>query len=159
MALTDNRIEIDLTNRAGSIRTVLNRFFRGFNRRFQDGLDAGARAGIDEVLDEWKTEATRLAPKKTGKLRRGIAKKIERGTVGNTMGGLITVKAERRGFDYAAYLHEVYPRKHGPRFKQPTTPGTIPRFIGEPFKRNRTRWEQTMEDELRAELRRRGLTR
>jgi len=159
VALTDNRLDIDLSGRSGSVRSVLNRFFRGFNRRFQDGLDAGARRGIDEVLDEWKAEATQLAPKKTGKLRRGIDTKIDRGTVGNTMGGTVTVRAEKRGFDYAAYLHEVYPRKHGPRFKKPTTPGTIPRFIGEPFKRNRTRWEQAMEDELRAEMRRRGLMR
>ncbi|MCQ4363058.1 hypothetical protein KQR54_18335 [Mycobacterium gordonae] len=157
--ITQNRLDIDLSGRASLTRSILNRFFSGFNRRFEDALDAGARAGINEVLGEWEAEATRLAPKKTGKLRNSIAGRADRRKTNGALGGTIRVAAVKRGFDYAEYLHEVYPRKHGNRFRKPTTPGTIPRFIGEPFERNRVRWEQTMEDRLRAELRRRGFTR
>lgn len=156
--MAGNRIEIDTGRRASFSRRLLNLFVRRLRTEFEDGLEASARSGTDRVLDEWETEVNRLAPKKTGNLRRNIRREMDGRISNKRFGGGISVTARKKGsFDYATYIHDVYPSKHGDRFKNPTTPGTIPRFIDEPLEKKRTKWEQMLEDELRKEMRRRGL--
>jgi hypothetical protein len=53
-------------------------------------------------------------------------------------------------------LHEVYPKKHGESFKNPTTPGTIPQFLDKPAKENEGKWEKHIEKEIEKELKAKG---
>jgi len=155
-----NRIVIDTAHRASFSRSVLNRFVRSFREEFETGKEAAARSGINKILAEWQAEARKLAPKKTGKLRDNTRRDVDAGLSGNQFGGDIVATAVNRksggSFDYATYLHDVYPKRYGERFKKPTTAGTIPRFIDVPLEKNRHKWEQALEDEFRREMQRRG---
>lgn len=155
-----NRIIIDTSRPASFSRRILNRFSSAFREEFEAGKEVAARKGIDKVLAEWLAAARELAPKKTGKLRDNIRRDVDANVSGNEFGGDIVATAVNRRnggtFDYATYIHDVFPRTHGDSFKKPTTPGTIPRFIDVPLEKNRHKWEQALEDEFRAEMRRRG---
>ncbi|WP_238351999.1 HK97 gp10 family phage protein [Brevibacillus brevis] len=120
----------------------------------------GARNGLNDVLDEWKRESTELAPlsKGGGTLRRGIQTEVS-GQDLNVRGGISVSAVEMTGsgrFDYAHYIHEIYPEKYGDSFQNPTTPGTIPRFLDKPAEENKARWVQMIEDEIKAEMRAAG---
>jgi hypothetical protein len=157
--MASNRIDVDIGGRRSLGQRVLGTFFRGYNRRLEQAIDEGSKNGIYDVLDEWKRESVDLAPLKFGTLRRGIkAELISRGN--ETLTGQITATAVESNaggrFDYAAYIHDVFPQKHGDSFKNPTTPGTIPRFIDVPLEENGAKWAAAIEREIQNTLRRRG---
>ncbi|MEW9697946.1 HK97 gp10 family phage protein [Paenibacillus sp. SI8] len=124
-----------------------------------DAIANGAKRGMHDALDEWKRDATDLAPLDKGTLRRGI-------TTGVSGDGLditgeisaVAVETDKRGrrFNYAYYLHEVYPRKHGRSFKHPSTSGTIPEFIDTPAIYKSDKWLRDIENEIKDELKRKG---
>jgi hypothetical protein len=150
-----NRVEFDTSRGAPFIRRVLGRFFSRYRARLDDAVDEGSKRGVHDAVDEWRREATDLAPLKTGDLRRGISGEVKKD--GDKYVGEVTVTAVKDGFNYGAYFNDVYPRKNGERFKNPTTPGTIPRFIDKPAEENEREWAQQIEREIKAEIRRRGL--
>jgi hypothetical protein len=156
--MASNRITVDLGGRASLGQRLIGTFFRGYQQRLEDAIDEGSRIGTGDVLDEWKREATDLAPMEYGTLRRNIKTEIDdRGeTVTGTISASVIESRNGRRFDYAAYLHDVYPQKHGETFKDPTTAGTIPRFIDKPLEENAEKWAADIEREIQSTLRRRG---
>lgn len=156
--MASNRITVDLGGRRSMGQRLIGTFFRGYQRRLENAIDEGARNGTHDVLDEWKREATDLAPLKKGTLRRSIKTKVS-GNGADITGAISASVIESRNgrrFDYAAYLHDVYPQKHGESFKNPTTSGTIPRFIDKPLEDNAENWAADIEREIQSTLRRRG---
>ncbi|WP_141500966.1 HK97 gp10 family phage protein [Paenibacillus luteus] len=156
--MASNRITIDTGGRASLGQRLIGTFFRGYQRRFDDAVDEGAKNGTHDVLDEWKREATDLAPMEYGTLRRSIKTDVSgRGeNVDGSISASVIESRNGRRFDYAAYLHDVYPQRHGDSFKNPTTSGTIPKFIDKPLEDNAERWAADIEREVQAALRRRG---
>lgn len=149
--------DIDLSDYR-SIRQRLASLLPGYRRRINDTMARGARNGLNDVLDEWKRESTELAPLDTGTLRRGIQTEVS-GQDLNVRGGISVSAVEMTGsgrFDYAHYIHEVYPEKYGDSFQTPATPGTIPRFLDKPAEENQARWVRMIEDEIKAEMRAAG---
>lgn len=119
-----------------------------------DIIGKGVKIGMYDVLDDWKREATDLAPLDKGTLRRSITTELAIG--GKTFEGTIAANAtERSGsygrFNYAYYIHEV-----GGEIKNPTTPGTIDKFIDKPADENKDRWLKLVEQEIEKQLRRDG---
>ncbi|WP_169083231.1 HK97 gp10 family phage protein [Paenibacillus sp. PL91] len=156
--MASNRITVDLSGRASIAQRILGTFFRGYQRRLEDAITEGSEEGTREVLMEWKREATDLAPLEKGTLRRNIKTELTEGN-GEISGEISASVIEMRGgrrFDYAAYLHDVYPEKHGEKFKNPTTDGTIPRFIDQPLEDNAEKWAADIEREIESTLRRKG---
>ncbi|MGG4142966.1 HK97 gp10 family phage protein [Paenibacillus algorifonticola] len=153
-----NRITVNIDGRRNIAQRILGAFFRSWDRRLDDALDEGAVVAAHDVMDTWKRKAVDVAPLDKGHLRRSI--KVDTEKDGDNVTGTISASViETHGArkrDYAAYLHDEYPVKHGDRFRHPTTPGTIPRFIDEPLERYGADWAAQMEDDIKAELRRRG---
>ncbi|MEC0328681.1 HK97 gp10 family phage protein [Paenibacillus macerans] len=157
--MPSNRIEFDTSRGAPFIRRVLGTFFRRYRSRLKDAVDDGSKRGMEDAIDEWRREATDLAPLKTGDLRRGISGEVKKDGdtyVGEVTATAVTTRGGRR-FDYAAYIQDVYPRKYGETFGNPTTAGTIPRFIDVPAEEHEREWIEQIGREIKAELRRRGL--
>ncbi|UKS30156.1 HK97 gp10 family phage protein [Paenibacillus sp. HWE-109] len=156
--MASNRIDIDL-NRPGSfVQNLIGTFFRGYGRRLADAAGNGARTGLEDVMDEWKAQSTDLAPLKHGTLRRGIHSVVD--VESGKLTGEISVTAIESGhggtFDYAEYIHDVFPQVHGKSFKNPTTSGTIPEFLDKPMEDNGERWKRELEAAIRDGIRRRG---
>lgn len=80
-----------------------------------------AKRGMHDALDEWKRDATDIAPLDKSTLRRGIDTQID-GTGTDMVGEISAVAIENTGsgrFNYAYFLHEVKGE-----IANPTTPGT-----------------------------------
>lgn len=116
----------------------------------------GVKVGMHDVLDDWKREATDLAPlsESGGTLRKSITTELSIG--GDTFEGVITANATEKSknygrFNYAYYIHEI-----GGEIKNPTTPGTIDKFIDKPADENDDRWLKLVEQEIEKQLRKDG---
>lgn len=105
-------------------------------------FNAGARKGVSQVMDDWRLEATSIAPYKDGTLQRSITVDTVAGQFPGEMTGTISANAVRGGFNYAYYIHEVR--------KQAVT--GEPRFLEVPAKENEQRWFKVVEDEIKREL-------
>lgn len=112
-----------------------------------------AKRGMHDALDEWKREATDIAPLDKGTLRRGIDTRIE-GDGFDLTGEVSAVAIEDSGkgrFNYAYYLHEVKGE-----IKNPTTPGTEAKFLDIPAEKNEKKWMREIEAEIASELKKHG---
>lgn len=152
-----NRINFDVARGGGFLRRLVSRFSRRYEERLTNAIEDGAMTGTHDVMDDWKRQATDLAPLgKTGDLRRGIETDVKHN--GKTWTGEITSTAVTmrggRRFDYATYLHDTYPEKYGDTFKNPSTPGTIPRYLAVPAEENEAEWARIFEGEIKAALKR-----
>jgi hypothetical protein len=141
----------------------LSEFLRALNATPEAVGDA-AKTGMHEVMDDWLRKSRDLAPMKTGQLRRtGFTTEVE-GT-GIDVEGTISARAVEvadkgkwasKEFNYAYWLHEIYPKKYGDSFKNPTTPGTIPQFLDKPAIDNEDKWMRKIEKEIEEELKQKG---
>lgn len=145
-----------------SLEIDLSRFISAMEAAPEVAGEA-AKTGLHDVLDDWRRESTDLAPLDKGTLRRGIDTHVD--GEGINLDGEVTAAAVEvasrgkwagRRFNYAYWLHEVYPEKHGPAFKNPTTDGTIPEFLDKPADRNDEKWVRQIEAEIEGALRRKG---
>lgn len=143
---------------AVSISFNLSEFEKLLNEAI-DEIRMGARDGLQEVMEDWQEKSTNVAPLDTGELRRNIKTDIT-GDVGTAnLTGEITTYAVSSysekwpNFNYAYYLHEVFPR---PRFAHPTTPGTIPKFFDEVAMDNERQWKQDIEHRILQNIRKGG---
>lgn len=122
-----------------------------------DALEAGARLGLDEVLDEWVNDARNVAPIDKGMLRGGIQRGPIEGTGLYLTGTVDANRTERsrkgRRFNYAYYIHEGFAAKAGKRLR---TPGTIEKFLEQPLKENESRYQAIVERAIEKELRKQG---
>lgn len=125
-----------------------------------------AKRGMHDALDDWKRKAVDVAPlsKGGGTLRRSIHTEPIKGE-GLALTGEISASAIEvaskgkwagKRFNYAYYLHEIFPNKHGHSFKHPSTPGTVPDFLDQPAARNGEKWIRDIEKEIIDELKRKG---
>lgn len=145
-----------------SIELDLSRFIHALES-VSNTVAQAAKTGMHDVLDEWKADAVDLAPLDKGTLRRGIDTEID-GDGLNISGKVTAVAVEvaakgkwaGKRFNYAYYLHEVFPLKHGRSFKNPSTAGTIPEFIDTPAIYKGNDWMRQIEDEIERELKRKG---
>ncbi len=117
-------------------------------------IGKGVKVGMHDVLDDWKREATDLAPLDKGTLRKSITTELNIG--GDTFEGVITANATEKSknygrFNYAYYIHEI-----GGEIKNPTTSGTIDKFIDKPADDNEDRWIKLVEQEIEKQLRKDG---
>lgn len=154
-----NRLDFDATRGAPFIKRVIGRFFKGYGSRLENAVADGSKQGVQDVMDEWRRESTDIAPLKTGTLRRSISTGVTKQGgkwVGEISASAIEVKGKRK-FDYATYLNDVYPKKHGDSFRNPTTPGTVPGFLDKPAEENEREWQRTIEAEIKAAIKRKGL--
>lgn len=122
-----------------------------------DTIGIGVKIGMQDVLDDWKRESTDLAPlsEHGGTLRKSIFTELEVGK-GLNVKGTITANATEKSkgygrFNYAYYIHEI-----GGEIKNPTTPGTIDKFLDKPAEDNEDRWLGIIEDEIEDQLRKDG---
>jgi hypothetical protein len=133
----------------------LSKFSKDLSRAGKT-IGKGVKTGMHDVLDDWKREATDLAPlsESGGTLRKSITTELSIG--GDTFEGVITANATEKSknygrFNYAYYIHEI-----GGEIKNPTTPGTIDKFIDKPADENEDRWLKLVEQEIEKQLRRDG---
>jgi hypothetical protein len=140
----------------------LSRFLNAIEEASQIVGD-GAKRGLHDVMDEWLIKSRDVAPLDKGTLRRSMSTDIKGSGIDLT--GEISaaaIEVAKKGkwagqrFNYAYYLHEVYPKKHGESFKNPTTPGTIPQYLDKPAKQNEDKWKQHIEKEIEKALREKG---
>ena len=112
-----------------------------------------AKRGMHDALDEWKRDATDIAPLDKSTLRRGIDTQID-GAGADMVGEISAVAIEDSGngrFNYAYYLHEVKGE-----IANPTTPGTEAKFLDIPAEKNEKKWMRGIESEIADELKKRG---
>lgn len=108
-----------------------------------------AERGIIKAMDELESESDRLAPKKSGKLRKSRRIEVETKT-GLRITATVSYSAvnpSKSGyqFNYALFLHEVADF-------DPTTPGTGPKFLERPLKAKSRRFIKIIADEVKKEM-------
>lgn len=121
-------------------------------------VGAAAKRGMHDALDEWQRESTDIAPLDKGTLRRGFSTEVD-GEGMNLTGSITAVAVENRAgkrFNYAYWLHEVYPEKRGESFAKPTTAGTVPQFIDKVAEQREDQWKRDIESEIKRSLEREG---
>ncbi|QDX93635.1 HK97 gp10 family phage protein [Brevibacillus laterosporus] len=150
-------IDIDLNGLRTSGQRIAS-LMPAYRKKLLATMGRGAKRGMHDVLDEWKVEAVDLAPLDKGLLRRGIHTKVtgKSANLTATIQSSAVESSNGQRFDYAYYLHNVYPEKYGDSFQNPTTPGTIPNYLEKPAEENKERWKQMIEDEIKAEMSRAG---
>lgn len=140
-------------------------------REAKTGIEKGAKQGMMDALELWKVEATDIAPlykksvPKTGRRRKIRSRAIKGGTLrqgikidgvkqkGKTFIGQMSTTASNKGFNYAYYIHEVYKKKS---FKNPSTAGTVPKFLDKSKKEHMKDMQRLMMDGIQDELTRLG---
>lgn len=147
--------------------------FGNLMQKSAEAMYEGAVRGVHDVMDEWSKESVDLAPlykrksskdkRPSGALRGSIDTQVK--ADGRELAGEISavaVEVARSGkragerFNYAYYLHEAYPKKHGTAFKNPSTSGTVPAFLDQPLEENNDKWLKMIEHEIEIELRQKG---
>lgn len=108
----------------------------------QEAFDVGARKGMEKAVELWEAESKEKAPmdKRPGsnaELRDSITGEVVGHQVRTIQGTLTANAYSNRGrssrwkpFNYAYYLHEVYPRSS---FANPSQAGTVPKFLDAPL--------------------------
>ncbi|MFT4413191.1 HK97 gp10 family phage protein [Fredinandcohnia humi] len=117
-----------------------------------DAIKRGAGRGLDDVADLWRVESRDLAPLKTSRLRDNIAKKVDKENLVATVSANVYEKSKKwPRFNYAYYIHDVKGE-----IKNPTTQGTIAKFLDKPLEDNEDRWLRHIESQIQNELRGEG---
>lgn len=110
----------------------------------------GAERGMHDATDDLLRESVNLAPLDKGTLRRSASKGVEvtsNGVVGEVTYSVTETSGNGERINYALYQHEL-----GESYKDPTTPGTQPKFLERPLKQNAERYRDMIAEEIRREL-------
>ncbi|WP_214780697.1 hypothetical protein [Exiguobacterium sp. s22] len=105
-------------------------------------FDRGAKAGIDQVLDDWRLEAVNVAPYDTGTLQKNIAVINAEGNFPGEVSGSVTANAVKGGFNYAYFIHEE--SKHAVTGE--------PEFLRVPYEQQQARWQRMIERAIEREV-------
>ncbi|MEK3836447.1 HK97 gp10 family phage protein [Paenibacillus sp. FSL R7-0128] len=105
-----------------------------------------AVAGLHDATDLLLAKSREVAPLDTGTLRITAGKKVT--VEGSKAYGEVFYSATEEGasgvrFNYALRVHEMG------RYKNPTTPGTRPKFLSQPLKTNKRLYMQVINDAVR----------
>jgi hypothetical protein len=145
-------IDIEWKFDATKMINAIDRTFPSIEKQAENAVRKHARLQ--------RQEAMKLAPKKTGKLSRGI--KVKQGVEGfiGTSGGYkkaqVVSNAMNKGFNYA-YFHEyVYPAIYGSSYKNPTTPGTQPAYMWHAKENTEKQFEEIVYKSMKTAFRNAG---
>lgn len=106
--------------------------------------------GMHDVTDDLLRISRDLAPLKKGTLRQTSGKRVERHgdkVVGEVFFSATEIGKNGEVINYALITHEL-----GESFKNPTTPGTQPKYLEQPFKENTNRYRGMLNDAVKRGL-------
>ncbi len=110
------------------------------------GLPEQIKQSLGDIMDAWKREAVNIALKDKGTLRQGISVEVE-GEEGTFNGLIKSVAIEQSGkwgaFNYAYYWHE-----YKKEVKNPTTSGTVAKYLDKSGDDNMSKWQTQLEDDI-----------
>ncbi|MEC0167856.1 hypothetical protein [Paenibacillus graminis] len=116
----------------------------------ESAVIAAAISGLHDATDRLLADSRNEAPLKTGTLRMTAGKKVvnENGQIY----GEVFYSATETGqtgvrFNYALRVHEMG------EYRNPTTPGTRPKFLSRPLQTNERLYQRFINDAIRRALR------
>lgn len=110
----------------------------------------GAEEGMHDATDDLLRESRELAPLKRGTLRKTSGKNVDvtpRGVVGEVYFNATEETESGELVNYALITHEL-----GESYKNPTTPGTQPKYLEQPLMQNADRYKKMIADGIRKGL-------
>ncbi|OMD06697.1 hypothetical protein [Paenibacillus odorifer] len=125
---------------------ALRQFLERQKTRVLDGAIIGLHDATDHLLAASRNEA----PLKSGTLRMTAGKKVanENGRIyGEVFYSATETGSSGARFNYALRVHEMG------EYKNPTTPGTRPKFLSRPLRTNERIYKQFIADAVRRALR------
>lgn len=131
-----------------SIEFDVGGFFKALDFS-KDNVQAAAIIGMDDATDELLYRAREEAPLDKGTLRETSGKRVTASMTGVT--GEVYFNATERGgrgdrVNYALIVHEM------DTFKNPTTPGTKPKYLEDPLTQNASLYQRMIADAIRKGL-------
>jgi len=109
----------------------------GLERKLSQ-IEAAAKREMGDCMDDLLAESTNIAPLDKGTLRGSARAEVD--SDGKSVSGAVYYNAVESGaggrFNYALKVHEMG------EYKNPTTPGTRPKFLSEPMKKNAETYRQ-----------------
>ena len=124
-------------------------FFKGLDWS-KIAVRDGAEEGMHDATDHLLATSRDLAPLDKGTLRKTSGKSVESTNRGVTGEVFFTATEEKKSgeiVNYALITHEL-----GESFKNPTTPGTQPKYLERPLKENADRYKQLIAEGIQREL-------
>lgn len=120
-----------------------------FLERQREVVIEAAISGVHDATDHLLATSRNIAPLKSSTLRVTAGKEV---TVrnGQVYGEVFYSATEERGgvrFNYALRVHEMG------AYKNPTTPGTRPKFLSQPLRTNERLYQRFINDAIRRALR------
>jgi hypothetical protein len=124
-------------------------------RQSQSAAATGATRAMEDIKDDWIKESRDIAPLDSSNLRKQIHGKTE----GTGLESMVEItanaisKSNGRRFNYAYYIHEGHMAGDGKKLRHP---GTVEKFLDESGEKNKQRWLDILEEEIKDELKREG---
>lgn len=120
-------------------------------------VQEGAKVGMHDAMDDLLRVSRDLAPLDKGQLRRTSGKNVEAtltGVTGEVYFNATEMDKHGNVINYALITHELHSGDgySGSRFKNPTTPGTQPKYLERPLKERADRHKQMIADGIRREI-------
>lgn len=117
----------------------------------------GAEEGMHDATDDLLRESRDLAPRDKGTLRKTSGKNVDvtpKGVVGEVFFNATEETESGELVNYALITHELHSGDgySGFRFKNPTTPGTQPKYLEQPLMQNADRYKKMIADGIRKGL-------
>lgn len=116
----------------------------------ESAVIAAAISGVHDATDHLLATSRNEAPLKTGTLRMTAGKRVtnENGQIyGEVFYSATEEGASGVRFNYALRVHEMG------EYKNPTTPGTRPKFLSRPLRTNERLYQRFINDAIRRALR------
>lgn len=114
-----------------------------------DHVLLGALTGVHDATDDLLDKARNEAPLEEGTLRMTAFSDVKRNgdeVEGEVVFSAVNESTKGERANYALILHEME------RFKNPTTPGTRPKYLERPLKANAKRYSRMIAAAVRREL-------
>ena len=127
------------------------RAFEASLGKLRDKVIAVATQSVHDTTDNLLAESTKLAPSDKGILRTTAFVEVDEAD-GRVVGEVYYSATEDNGsgpFNYALYMHEF---GGNTSFANPTTPGTQPKYLSEPLKRNSDKYKRWLAEDVRKAL-------
>ncbi|WP_018755199.1 hypothetical protein [Paenibacillus terrigena] len=116
----------------------------------KDAVRQGAEEGMHDAADDLLRISRDLAPLRGGTLRQTSGKNVDvddSNVTGEVYFSATEESTSGERINYALITHEL-----GESFKNPSTPGTQPKYLELPLKENAERYKQMVVDGIRREL-------
>lgn len=141
---------------SNSIEFDISAFVDGLTRSASN-VRKSAKIGVGDATEHLLAASTDLAPMKKGTLRGSSGMQVDES--GGVIEGEVTFSAtetDKNGerANYALITHELHSGDgfSGVRFKDPTTPGTQPKYLERPLKENAEKYRDMIADAIREGL-------